>query len=87
MAELTPETILAELQPIFEEVLDQPGLRVTRNTSAWNTLNWDSLAHIDLIEMAERRFAVRFSLGELQGLKEVGDLVDLILQKKAGTMV
>lgn len=87
MAELTPETILAELQPIFEEVLDQPGLRVTRDASAWNTLNWDSLAHIDLIEMAEHRFAVRFSLGELQGLKEVGDLVDLILQKKAGTMV
>jgi acyl carrier protein len=87
MVEHTPETILAELQPIFEEVLDQPGLRVTRNSSSWNTLNWDSLAHIDLIEMAERRFAVRFSLGELQGLKEVGDLVDLILQKKAGTMV
>jgi acyl carrier protein len=68
-------------------VLDQPGLRVTRNASAWNTLNWDSLAHIDLIEMAERRFAVRFSLGELQGLKAVGDLVDLILQKKARTIV
>jgi acyl carrier protein len=87
MIELTPETILSELQPIFTEVLDQPDLRVTRNSSAWNTLNWDSLAHIDLIEIAERRFAVRFSLDELQGLKEVGDLVDLILQKKAETMV
>jgi acyl carrier protein len=87
MAELTPETILTELQLIFEEVLDQPGLKVVRNSSAWNTPNWDSLAHIDLIDMAERRFAVRFSLGELQGLKEVGNLVDLIIQKKAGTMV
>ncbi len=87
MADLTPETVLAELQPIFEEVLDQPGLRVTRNSNAWNTPNWDSLAQIDLIEMSERRFAVKFSLGELQWLKEVGDLVDLIIQKKAGSLV
>ncbi len=87
MAELTPETVLAELQPIFAEVLDQPGLRVTRTSNAWNTPNWDSLAQIDLIEMSERRFAVRFSLVELQGLKEVGDLVDLILQKKAASLV
>jgi len=87
MAELTPEFVLAELQPIFEEVLDQPGLALTLNSSAWNTSNWDSLAHIDLIEMAERRFTVRFSLAELQGLKRVGDLVDLIVQKKAGSMV
>ncbi len=87
MADLTPETVLAELQPIFEEVLDQPGLSVTRNSNAWNTPNWDSLAQIDLIEMSERRFAVRFSLVELQGLKEVGDLVDLIIQKKAGSPV
>jgi len=87
MADLTPEAVLAELQPIFEEVLDHPGLRVTRNSNAWNTSNWDSLAQIDLIEMSERRFAVRFSLVELQDLKEVGDLVDLIIQKKAGSLV
>jgi acyl carrier protein len=84
MANFTPEAVLTELQPIFEEVLDQPGLTVTRSSSSWNTPNWDSLAHIDLIEMSERHFAVKFSLSELQNLKEVGDLVDLILAKKAG---
>jgi acyl carrier protein len=84
MANFTPEAVLTELQPIFEEVLEQPGLAVTRSSSSWNTPNWDSLAHIDLIEMSERHFAVKFSLSELQNLKEVGDLVDLILAKKAG---
>jgi acyl carrier protein len=83
MANFTPEAVLTELQPIFEEVLEQPGLTVTRSSSSWNTPNWDSLAHIDLIEMSERHFAVKFSLSELQNLKEVGDLVDLILAKKA----
>jgi acyl carrier protein len=83
MANFTPQGVLTELQPIFEEVLEQPGLAVTRNSSSWNTPNWDSLAHIDLIEMSERHFGVKFSLNELQDLKEVGDLIDLILAKKS----
>ncbi len=79
----TNETVLADLQPIFEEALDEPGLTVTRDSNAMNTPNWDSLAHIALIEMTEAHFHVRFALGELQDLKEVGDLVDLILVKAA----
>jgi acyl carrier protein len=78
---LTAEGVLQELQPIFEGVLDEPGLRVTLDSSAWNTPNWDSLAHIDLIETVERHWKIKFSLTELQTLKGVGDLVDLILVK------
>jgi acyl carrier protein len=77
----TPEFILAELQPIFEQALDEPGLRVTMASNATNTAGWDSLAHIDIIETVERHFKVRFALGELQDLKEVGDLVSLIHKK------
>jgi acyl carrier protein len=81
MSETNAESVLAELQPIFQESLDQPTLVVTRASSAMNTANWDSLAHIDLIENVERHFKVRFGLGELQELKQVGDLVDLIVEK------
>lgn len=81
MSKLTPEAVLAELQPIFEEALNEPNLTVTRNSNAMNTPNWDSLAHIELIELVQRHFKVKFALGELQDLKEVGDLVDLIVEK------
>jgi acyl carrier protein len=77
------EQILEELQRIFKEVLDQPALLITRNSNAMNTLNWDSLAHIELIEVVERHFRVHFALGELQELKEVGDLIDLISEKRS----
>ena len=76
------DEILAELQPIFEEALNQPGLVVTANSNATNTKNWDSIAHIELIEMVEMHFKVRFALGELQDLKEVGDLIRLIQAKE-----
>jgi len=81
MPNLSKEDVLAELQPIFREALDPPELTVTRSSNALNTPNWDSLAHIELIEMVESHFKVRFGLGELQDLKEVGDLVDLIIEK------
>ena len=81
MVNLIADGVLTELQPIFEEALSTPGLIVTRGSNAMNTKNWDSLAHIELIEMVERHFKVKFALGELQDLKEVGDLVDLILEK------
>ena len=81
MSKLTPEQILAELQPIFREVLEDPRLVVDMHSNASTTPNWDSLAHIDLIEMIEQQFKVKFALGELQDLKNVGDLVTLLAQK------
>lgn len=81
MADLTADAVLAGLQPIFEEILDEPGVEISRDSNASNTPNWDSLAYIEIIEMVQRRFKVKFSLAELQKLKDVGDLVDLVLEK------
>ncbi len=82
LPEVTPDAILAQLQPIFREALNQPELTVTPSSSAFNTPNWDSLAHIDLIEMVEMHFKVKFALGELHEMKNVADLVELIVEKK-----
>jgi acyl carrier protein len=82
MARLAGQEVLAELQPIFEEAMDVPGLVVTCDSSALNTPNWDSLAHIEMIELVERRFSIRFALNELQDLKTVGDLVRLIVSRE-----
>ena len=81
MPSLTPDEVLEELQPIFQEALSEEKLTVKRSSNAMNTPNWDSLAHIDLMEMVQQRFKVKFALGELQDLKDVGDLVDMIVTK------
>ena len=80
---MTQEQILEQLQPIFRDVLDDEGIVVTRTSNASNTRNWDSLSHINLIEVIESDFKVRFALGELQELKQVGDLIDLIQAKQS----
>jgi acyl carrier protein len=81
MPKLTHEEVLSALQSIFQEALNNPSIIVTSSSSALNTPGWDSLAHIEIIEMVERRFKVRFGLGELQDLKTVNDLVELTLKK------
>jgi len=81
MATLTPDKVLAELQPIFQEALEEPELTVTRESNAMNTPNWDSLSHISIIEMVSHHFNVKFALAELQDLKDVGDLVNLVAVK------
>lgn len=82
MSDVTAESVLADLQPIFQEALNQPNLTVDMKSNAMNTPNWDSIAHIEIIELTEMHFKVKFALGQLQDLKDVGDLVQLILSKK-----
>ena len=74
---------LSRVQDIFRDVLGQPGLALTRDSNAANVQGWDSLAHVNLIWSIEQEFAVRFGLGELQDLKNVGELIDLLEQKLA----
>jgi acyl carrier protein len=45
--------------------------------------DWDSLAHINLVTSIEKRYKIKFALGELQELKDVGDMIDLINLKIA----
>ncbi|MFZ0885620.1 MAG: acyl carrier protein [Candidatus Acidiferrales bacterium] len=75
--------LLARLEPVFRDVLDNPGLRLSADTSASNLEGWDSLAHVNLVFAIEQEFGVRFTLEELEHLRTVGDIVDLMERKMA----
>ena len=75
--------VLADLQPIFRDILDQPELVVSRESDPLNVDGWDSLAHVNLITTIEKNYQIRFSLDELQKLRSVGEIVDLIEVKLA----
>jgi acyl carrier protein len=74
--------ILEELQDIFRDVLDQPDLVLTRESNASTVADWDSFNHVVLVGAIERKYKVKFGLGELQRLKNVGDMIDLIETKQ-----
>ena len=78
MSELVPR-----LQELFRDVLDDPGLVLTRLSSGENVAGWDSLAHINLVSAIEAEFGIVFALGELQELRNVGEMIDLMEHKLA----
>lgn len=76
--------IIARIQAILRDVLDLEDLTISRATTAPEVEGWDSLAHINIIVAMEKDFGLKFALGELEDLKNVGDMVDLVRKKSAG---
>jgi acyl carrier protein len=77
------DNILETLQSIFRDILDQPDLVLTPESNANSVEDWDSCAHINLVAAIEMHYKIRFALGELQELKNVGDMIELIYAKLA----
>ena len=75
------DSLLEEVQDIFRDVFDQPDLVLTRESNASTVEDWDSLAHVNLMTAIESRYNIKFALGELQELKNVGDMVDKVKTK------
>ena len=75
--------IIKDIQPIFRDVLDLPDLQLSRQSNASNVEGWDSLAHVNLVMAIEKRYKIKIALGELQDLKNVGEMADLIQKKLA----
>jgi len=76
--------ILTDLNPIFRDVLDQPDLVISRESNASTVDGWDSLAHVNLVTSIQQHYKIKYALGELQELKNVGEMVDLIAVKLRG---
>lgn len=70
--------MLSEIQSVFREVFDDDTIVIARETTAADVEQWDSLMHVTLMVHIERQFGVRFSSSEVSGLKNVGELVDLV---------
>ena len=73
--------ILDKLQPIFQDIFEDDELLITAESNADTVEDWDSLAHIVLIFTIEQEFEIKFALGELEAMKNVGDMVELMQTK------
>jgi acyl carrier protein len=70
-----------ELQELFRDILGIDDLILEDTTSADDIDEWDSLAHINLVVAIEREFKIRFALGELSDMKNIGAMIGSILEK------
>lgn len=77
------DEVIAEVNRIFCEVLDNESIQLKRDTTARDVKNWDSLHHIELVVGIEKHFRIRFNFAELQKFKNVGEWCDNIAAKLA----
>lgn len=78
-----PDTkqIEVQLTGIFQRLFEDPSLALRDDMTAADVENWDSLNHVYLIVEIEKAFGIKFTLAEVQSLKNVGGLVRLIADK------
>jgi acyl carrier protein len=75
--------LLPEVQEIFRDIFDDESLVITAESNASTVEDWDSLAHVNLVTAIEKKYKIKFALAELQELKNVGDMIELIEKKLA----
>lgn len=74
---MTRANIFEKLDDIFSDVFDEP-IRVTEETTSADIDDWDSLTHITLIAEVEHAFGMKFSMKDVLGMKNVGEMADII---------
>lgn len=60
---------------VFKAVFKDEDITVGLTATAKDVHGWDSIRHVQLILALEEEFNIQFPLGELQAMKNVGDLL------------
>jgi acyl carrier protein len=70
--------LVSALAGVLEEVAGTPAEKVTETATFYFDLDIDSLTMVEVVVACEERFDVRIPDDALEGLRTVGDAVDLI---------
>ncbi len=76
------EEVYERLTEVFRDVFDDENIIIKDNTTSDDIADWDSLEHVNLIVAVEREFGIKFTMGEVSGMKNVGAMVDIILERQ-----
>jgi acyl carrier protein len=71
------ERIQSDLASVFKDVFGRP-IAIVPEMTADDVDEWDSICHVTLMVTIEQQFGFQFSLGEIDGLQNVGDLLNVI---------
>lgn len=78
---MSREDVLSKVNEIFVDAFDKEDLKVNFETTAKDVDGWDSLMQMNLIEMIEDEFDIRFDMNEVVNMKNIGEMVDIIISK------
>lgn len=76
---MTREEVYERLTKVFCEVFDDE-IELSDSTTADDVEDWDSFEHINLVVAVEEEFSFKIPMGKVVTMKNVGEMVDIILE-------
>ena len=73
--------VVNKLTVIFRKVFNSDSLVLTNELTANDVDHWDSLSHMILITEIENSFSIKFKLKELNKMRNVGEMIEIIISK------
>jgi len=73
--------VYEKIDKILKEILQHNNYVLDDSLMAKDVEGWDSLSHMIIIVQIEETFNTRFKLKELNKMQNMGDLVQIILNK------
>ena len=78
---MTRADVYKKLYSVFVDVFDDESIEINDETISDDIEGWDSLTHITLIGVIEDEFGIKFDMESLPKMKNVGIMVNIILEK------
>ena len=77
------EQVLNRVREIVSDVLQVDQDAITPDSSAENVASWDSVQHLNLVLALEDEYGLQFLPEEMDQMKTVGEIVELVAAKRA----
>ena len=74
---MTREEVYERLNQVFRDVFDDESITVKDETTADDIEDWE---HINLAVAVEEEFSFKIPMGKVVTMKNVGEMVDIILE-------
>ena len=81
---MTEAEVYQALTAIFRTVFARPDMSLSPALSARDVPGWDSFKQIEVMMAVEERFAIELSTGDIDRLRNVGDLAGIVLSRQGG---
>ncbi len=78
---MSRKEVLSKVNEIFKDAFDKEELVIGFHTTAADIEGWDSLMQMNLIEMIEDEFGMRFNMDEVVGMENIGSMIDIIISR------
>lgn len=73
-------SVYNRLNKVFRDVFDDENISLSDETTSKDIDGWDSFEHINLLVAIEDEFSFKFPMSKVINLKNVGEVVDIILE-------